>query len=78
MPQSRPKGRTKNMPLKMRFEDQMDRLENIVNELENENTDLDTSLQLYEEGLDLSKNLKDELEKFQQKIDELNNGTENE
>lgn len=66
------------MPLKMRFEDQMDRLENIVNELENENTDLDTSLQLYEEGLDLSKNLKDELEKFQQKIDELNNGTENE
>lgn len=66
------------MPLKTRFEDQMDRLENIVNELENENTDLDTSLQLYEEGLDLSKNLKDELEKFQQKIDELNNGTENE
>lgn len=66
------------MPLKMRFEDQMDRLENIVNELENENTDLDTSLQLYEEGLDLSKNLKNELEKFQQKIDELNNGTENE
>ena len=78
MPQLRLKERTKNMPLKMRFEDQMDRLENIVNELENENTDLDTSLQLYEEGLDLSKNLKEELEKFQQKIDELNNGAENE
>ncbi len=78
MPLYRQKERTNNMPLKMRFEDQMDRLENIVNELENENTDLDTSLQLYEEGLDLSKNLKNELEKFQQKIDELNNGTENE
>ena len=66
------------MAKELKFEEKMKRLENIVNELESENTDLDTSLALYEEGLDLSKKLKDELSKFQKKIEELNNGTENE
>lgn len=66
------------MAKELKFEEKMKRLENIVSELENENTDLDTSLSLYEEGLELSKKLKDELGKFQKKIEELNNGDENE
>lgn len=54
------------------FEQQMHRLQEIVSELEKDNTDLDKSLELYEEGLKLSKSLKDELAKFEEKINELN------
>lgn len=56
----------------MKFEDQMNRLQEIVNELEKDNADLDKSIELYQEGLKLSKSLKDELAKFEKKINELN------
>lgn len=56
----------------MNFEDKMSRLQEIVDELEKENVDLDKSISLYKEGLELSKTLKDELSKFEDKIKELN------
>ncbi|MDO4197421.1 MAG: exodeoxyribonuclease VII small subunit [Erysipelotrichaceae bacterium] len=59
------------MAEELKFEEKMKRLENIVSELEKEDTDLDKSLSLYEEGLNLSKTLKEDLLKFQKKIEEL-------
>lgn len=56
----------------MNFEDKMNKLQEIVDELEKENVDLDKSISLYKEGLELTKSLKDELNKFEDKIKELN------
>ena len=50
----------------------MKRLQEIVEQLEKENIDLDNSIELYEEGLKLSKSLKSQLEKFEDKISKLN------
>ena len=54
------------------FEQQMKRLQEIVEQLEKEDIDLDSSLNLYQEGLTLSKSLKSELNKFEDKIKSLN------
>jgi len=54
------------------FEEQMKRLNEIVDNLEKEDIELDKSIALYEEGLKLSKSLKEELNKFETKIAELN------
>lgn len=56
----------------MKFEDKMNKLQDIVSKLEKDNVDLDASLDLYQEGLNLSKDLKDELTKFEKKIKEIN------
>lgn len=56
----------------LKFEDKMNRLQEIVSELEKDNIDLDKSIEVYEEGLKLSKELKDELNKFEDKIKSLN------
>lgn len=61
------------MPKEVKFEDQMKRLEDIVDKMEKDDIDLDSSISLYEEGLKLSKNLKTQLKKFEDKIEELNN-----
>jgi len=60
----------------IKFEDQMKKLQEIVNKLETENTDLDESIRLYEEGLKLSKALKERLSVFEEKIKELNQNEE--
>lgn len=60
------------MAKELKFEDQMKRLQQIVEQLEKENIDLDNSIELYEEGLKLSKSLKSQLEKFEDKISKLN------
>lgn len=60
------------MAKELKFEDQMKRLQQIVEQLEKENIDLDNSIELYEEGLKLSKTLKSQLEKFEDKISKLN------
>ena len=56
----------------LNFEEKMNKLQEIVGELEKENIDLDKSISLYKEGLELTKSLKDELSKFEDKIKELN------
>jgi len=57
------------------FENDMKRLQVIVDNLEKDDIDLDLSLSLYEEGLKLSKSLKEELKKYENKITSL--GEEN-
>ena len=59
------------MAKELKFEDQMNRLQEIVDQLEKESIDLDKSISLYEEGLKLSKSLKEQLSKFEAQIDSL-------
>lgn len=55
----------------MTFEQQMTRLKEIVETLERQDIDLDKSLGLYQEGLDLSKALKKQLNDFESKINKI-------
>ncbi len=57
---------------KLKFEDKMKRLQEIVELLDDENTDLDKSIELYKEGLDLSKDLKKQLSSYESQIEEIN------
>lgn len=56
---------------KLSFEKQLSRLEEIVEKLEAENTDLDASVKLFEEGMTLSKELSQKLETVKFKVQEL-------
>lgn len=56
---------------KLTFEKQLTRLEEIVEKLEAENTDLDASVKLFEEGIALSKELSQKLETVKFKVQEL-------
>ncbi len=58
------------------FEQQMKMLQQIVEKLEANDVELDESIKLYEEGLKLSKTLKDQLSAFEEKIAQLNKGEE--
>lgn len=65
------------MDKEIKFEEKMIRLKSIVSELEKEDIELDKTISLYQEGLNLSKELKEELNKFENTINELsgeNNG----
>lgn len=65
------------MPTKVTFEKQLSRLEEIVEKLEEEQTDLDNAVKLFEEGIGLSKELSQKLEKVKFKVEELKKkGTE--
>ena len=61
---------------KLKFEDQMKKLQDIVDKLEKEDIDLDESIHLYEEGLQLAKDLKKQLSVFEERIAELNKDEE--
>lgn len=54
------------------FEYQMNRLKEIVETLEKDNIDIDKSLSLYQEGINLSKELKSTLSDFEEKIKKIN------
>ena len=56
---------------KLSFEKQLARLEEIVQKLEEEQTDLDASVKLFEEGITLSKDLAQKLETVKFKVQEL-------
>ena len=64
------------MAKELTFEQQMKKLQDIVEKLESGDVDLDTSIKLYEDGLKLSKELKKQLLVFEDKIEKL--GQENE
>ena len=55
----------------MKFEDAMQRLDEIVNLLESGKVDLDDSLKLFEEGLKLTKELDTKLKVYEKKIEDL-------
>ena len=57
---------------KISFEKQMARMEEIVDILEKGELDLDESIKLYEEGLNLSKTLKNQLKEYEKLIDKIN------
>ena len=63
---------------KEKFEDSMNRLEEIVNILEKGDTDLDSSIKLFEEGLKLSGKLNLQLGEYEKKIESLVSDKENE
>ena len=54
------------------FEDRMKKLQNIVDKLEKDDIDLDKSIEFYQEGLELSNELKKELKSFEDKINKIN------
>lgn len=56
---------------KLKFEDKMKRLQEIVNLLDSSDIELDKSISLYKEGLELSKELKEQLSAYEEKIEEL-------
>ena len=58
------------------FEEKMNRLQEIVTLLDREDTKLDDSIKLYEEGLKLTKELEGQLKSFEEKIEAI--GKENE
>ena len=60
------------MAQEIKFEEQMKKLQEIVEKLERNDIELDESISLYEEGLKLSKTLKDQLAQFEEKIAQLN------
>ena len=51
-----------------KFEDQMNRLETIVNKLENESVNLDDAVALYEEGIKIVDLLSKQLQSYEKKI----------
>ena len=60
------------------FEENMKQLEQIANELEKGNLDLDTSVKKFEEGMKISKECSDILEKAEKKITVLINAKDEE
>ncbi len=63
--------------VKITFEKQLSRLEEIVEKLESEQTDLDAAVKLFEEGIGLSQDLSKKLETVKFKAEELKKkGTE--
>lgn len=59
------------MAKEIKFEDKMERLSKIVEELESNNSNIDDAIKLYEEGLKLTKELDNQLKSFQEKIDKV-------
>ena len=53
------------------FEASMEKLEKIVKSLESENKSLEINIQLFEEGLSISKKLQEHLETAEKKIEML-------
>jgi exodeoxyribonuclease VII small subunit len=56
---------------KKTFEESMDRLEEIVADLESNEKPLDETVALFEEGLDLVKNCDAKLREFETRVDEI-------
>ncbi len=56
---------------KLKFEDKMKRLQEIVDLLDSSDIELDKSISLYKEGLELSNELKEQLSAYEEKIEEL-------
>lgn len=59
------------MKKELSFEDKMNRLSSIVEQLENDSIDIDKGIQLYEEGLSLAKELQKQLTAYENKIESI-------
>lgn len=68
------------MEKKVKFEDQIKELESIINELENGEVDLDTSIEKYTKAMSLVKSCDEKLKKIDEQVSKLvteNNTIEN-
>lgn len=61
---------------KLTFEESMEKLEKLAQDLEKDDLSLDESVKKFEEGMQLSKNCKEILEDAEKKITILINGNE--
>lgn len=59
------------------FEEAMNRLSTIVSTLEQNDQPLDTTIDLFEEGLNLVKSCESKLKNFESKIEEIQKRSEN-
>ena len=66
----------RQMEKDINFEDAMEKLEKIADELESEDLSLDTSVKKFEEGMELSKKCNEILQNAEKKITILINGEE--
>ena len=62
---------------KMKFQDAMNRLDEIVALLNNSSLELEEAMKYFEEGLDLSKQCEKQLKEFEKKMDQLMVAKEN-
>ena len=62
---------------KMKFQDAMNRLDEIVALLNNSSLELEEAMKYFEEGLALSKQCKKQLKEFENKMDQLMVAKEN-
>jgi exodeoxyribonuclease VII small subunit len=62
---------------KKTFEEKLKRLQEIVRILENENTPLEESIKLFEEGVEISKELNEKLIEVKGKIEVIKKDAEN-
>lgn len=60
-----------NKEKEMKFEDQIKELENIVNELENGEVDLDTSIEKYTKAMTLVKSCDAKLKEIDEKVSKI-------
>lgn len=59
------------MEKKVKFEDQIKELESIINELENGEVDLDTSIEKYTNAMSLVKSCDEKLKKIDEQVSKL-------
>lgn len=55
----------------LKFQEAMKRLDEIVNQLNDQDLELETAMDLFEEGLKLSKQCSKQLEDFETKVNQL-------
>ncbi|WP_296240205.1 exodeoxyribonuclease VII small subunit [uncultured Faecalicoccus sp.] len=55
----------------LKFQEAMKRLDEIVNQLNDQDLELETAMDLFEEGLKLSKQCSKQLEAFETKVNQL-------
>ena len=68
---------TKNTGAKKTFEERLQRLEELGDEIRNNDIPLDDAINAFEEGIKLARTLEKDLEKIESRIEILMNGTEN-
>ena len=73
---SEAKGIKKNSGGKKTFEEKLDRLEELGDEIRRTDIPLDDAIRAFEEGIKLARSLEKDLDKIESRIEILMNGTE--
>jgi len=65
-----------NAEVKKTFEERLERLEELGDEIRKNDTPLDEAIRAFEEGIKLARNLEKDLEKIESRVEILMNGTD--